>query len=144
MKNSSNNPSGMVLWVTFSGFLSQLIQVCLSTRTLSAACRWVSESDFLNFFSSSGEMGMNEQIFLNYRNVYYVTYMGHTSLLEIIKTTIKYELVIHKQKDSCFGVTVTDLPGCFSAGDTIEEALRNTEEAIQSHLEVLAEDDAQG
>lgn len=56
----------------------------------------------------------------------------------------KYELVIHKQKDSCFGVTVTDLPGCFSAGDTLEEALRNTEEAIQSHLEVLAEDEAQG
>ncbi len=29
-----------------------------------------------------------------------------------------------------WGVVVPDLPGCFSAGDTLEEALLNTEEAI--------------
>jgi predicted RNase H-like HicB family nuclease len=31
---------------------------------------------------------------------------------------------------AAWGVVVPDLPGCFSAGDTLEEALLNTEEAI--------------
>lgn len=30
-----------------------------------------------------------------------------------------------------------DLPGCFSAGNTIEEAIRNAHEAIECHLEGL-------
>jgi predicted RNase H-like HicB family nuclease len=34
-----------------------------------------------------------------------------------------------------YGVIVPDLPGCFSAGDTMEEAIANTEEAILLHLE---------
>lgn len=37
------------------------------------------------------------------------------------------------------GVVVPDIPGCFSAGDTLDEALRNARDAIESHLEVLAE-----
>jgi predicted RNase H-like HicB family nuclease len=39
-----------------------------------------------------------------------------------------------------FGVIVPDIPGCFSAGDTFEEALDNIKEAIAGHLEILAED----
>ncbi|MEO7247456.1 MAG: type II toxin-antitoxin system HicB family antitoxin [Novosphingobium sp.] len=31
---------------------------------------------------------------------------------------------------TAFGVIVPDLPGCFSAGDTLDEALTNAEEAI--------------
>jgi predicted RNase H-like HicB family nuclease len=34
-----------------------------------------------------------------------------------------------------FGVVVPDLPGCFSAGDTLEEALANAEEAIAAWME---------
>ena len=36
-----------------------------------------------------------------------------------------------------FGVVVPDLPGCFSAGDTFEEALVNAREAIELHVEAL-------
>ena len=36
-----------------------------------------------------------------------------------------------------FGVVVPDLPGCFSAGDTFEEALINAREAIELHVESL-------
>ncbi|WP_249961110.1 type II toxin-antitoxin system HicB family antitoxin [Histophilus somni] len=39
-----------------------------------------------------------------------------------------------------FGVIVPDIPGCFSAGDTLEEAYANAKEAIKFHLEGLAED----
>jgi len=39
--------------------------------------------------------------------------------------------------DHAFGVVVPDLPGCFSAGDTFEEALVNAREAIELHVEGL-------
>lgn len=41
-------------------------------------------------------------------------------------------------KKTAFGVAVPDLPGCFSAGDTVEEAFDNAREAIGAHLRVLA------
>ncbi len=53
---------------------------------------------------------------------------------------MKYPVAIHKDQDSCFGVSVPDLPGCFSAGETIDEALSNTQDAIFDHLEILAEE----
>jgi predicted RNase H-like HicB family nuclease len=34
-----------------------------------------------------------------------------------------------------FGVVVPDLPGCFSAGDTLDEAMVNAEEAIEAWIE---------
>jgi predicted RNase H-like HicB family nuclease len=39
-----------------------------------------------------------------------------------------------------WGVSVPDLPGCFSAGDTMEEALDNSREAILLHVEGLLDD----
>lgn len=36
---------------------------------------------------------------------------------------------------SAFGVVVPDLPGCFSAGDTLDEALDNVREAVAVWLE---------
>ena len=41
---------------------------------------------------------------------------------------------------TAFGVVVPDLPGCFSAGDTLEQAFDNAREAIEAHCELLAED----
>jgi predicted RNase H-like HicB family nuclease len=52
-----------------------------------------------------------------------------------------YPVVIHHEGDSAYGVTVPDLPGCFSAGDTLEEALSNIKEGIDLHLECMVEDD---
>lgn len=49
----------------------------------------------------------------------------------------RYPIVIHKDKNSDYGVTVPDLPGCFSAGKSYEEAIENSIEAIECHLEGL-------
>lgn len=51
-----------------------------------------------------------------------------------------YPVVIHQEDDSAFGVIVPDLPGCFSAGDTLDEALECVTEAIDLHMEGIAED----
>jgi len=45
-----------------------------------------------------------------------------------------YPVAIHKSPRSAYGVTVLDIPGCFSAGDTLDEALRNVQEAVEVHL----------
>ena len=53
---------------------------------------------------------------------------------------MRFPIVIHKDEGSSYGVTVPDLPGCFSGGATLEEALAAAEEAILSHIEVLLMD----
>jgi predicted RNase H-like HicB family nuclease len=42
--------------------------------------------------------------------------------------------------EHAYGVLVPDLPGCFSAGDTLDEALTNGQEAILLHIEGLLDD----
>ncbi|MDE0263272.1 MAG: type II toxin-antitoxin system HicB family antitoxin [Bryobacterales bacterium] len=36
---------------------------------------------------------------------------------------MRYAVVIHKDVESAYGVAVPDLPDCFSAGDTLAEAV---------------------
>ncbi|MBY0544491.1 MAG: type II toxin-antitoxin system HicB family antitoxin [Gammaproteobacteria bacterium] len=50
---------------------------------------------------------------------------------------MQYPIFIHKDVNSDYGVIVPDLPGCFSAGSSIEEAIENAHEAIECHLEGL-------
>ncbi|MBF7683879.1 type II toxin-antitoxin system HicB family antitoxin [Acinetobacter sp. B5B] len=52
-----------------------------------------------------------------------------------------YPIAIEKGSDTeAYGVQVPDISGCFSAGDSFEEALKNVKEAIAFHLEGLVED----
>lgn len=53
---------------------------------------------------------------------------------------MQYPIFLHKDENSCYGVIVPDLPGCYSAGDTIEDAIHNAHEAIECHLEGLLKD----
>ena len=53
---------------------------------------------------------------------------------------MRYPVVIHKDPDSDYGVTVPDLAGCFSAGETSDEALNEVVEAIECHIEGLLMD----
>ncbi len=52
---------------------------------------------------------------------------------------MEFAIAIRKDPESCFGVTVPDIPGVFSAGDTIDQALRNAREAIIAHVSLLIE-----
>lgn len=52
-----------------------------------------------------------------------------------------YPIVIEPGNDTeAFSVVVPDIPGCFSAGDSYEEAIANVKEAIQAHLDIITED----
>ena len=56
---------------------------------------------------------------------------------------MRYPIVIHKDEDSDYGVTVPDLPGCFSAGESFDDALVQAVEAIECHIEGLLIDEEQ-
>jgi predicted RNase H-like HicB family nuclease len=51
----------------------------------------------------------------------------------------KYAVVIERGPNN-LSAYVPDLPGCISTGRTVEEIERNIREAIELHLEGLAED----
>ena len=48
---------------------------------------------------------------------------------------MRFAIVIHKDEGSGYGVTVPDLPGCFSGADTLDDAFLAVQEAILLHLE---------
>lgn len=53
---------------------------------------------------------------------------------------MRFPVVLHTDDGIRYGVTVPDLPGCFSTGDTFDEALESVQEAIDLHLEGMTED----
>lgn len=44
-------------------------------------------------------------------------------------------VLFEEEKDGGFSVSVPSLPGCFSQGNTYEEALKNIREAMSLYLE---------
>lgn len=53
---------------------------------------------------------------------------------------MKFTVVLHTDDGQRYGVTVPDLPGCFSGGDSLDDALESVLEAIDLHVETLLED----
>ena len=54
---------------------------------------------------------------------------------------MKFIIAIEPGTEStAWGVSVPDLPGCFSAGDTMDEAMENARQAIDHHVEIMIED----
>jgi predicted RNase H-like HicB family nuclease len=47
----------------------------------------------------------------------------------------RFAVVLADEPDGGYSVSVPALPGCYSEGDTLEEALANIREAIAVHLE---------
>ncbi|NRR29504.1 type II toxin-antitoxin system HicB family antitoxin [Oxalobacteraceae bacterium] len=43
-------------------------------------------------------------------------------------------ILIQKDSNSAYGVTVPDIPGCVSRGDTVDHAMRNVTQAIYGHV----------
>jgi predicted RNase H-like HicB family nuclease len=53
---------------------------------------------------------------------------------------VRYVAFIYKDPESAYGVVFPDLPGCFSAGDTLDEASANAVEALSSHIRWMEAD----
>ena len=53
---------------------------------------------------------------------------------------MEYTILIHKAEEGGYWADVPMLPGCFSQGETVEETIANTKEAIESHLAAMKEE----
>jgi predicted RNase H-like HicB family nuclease len=53
---------------------------------------------------------------------------------------MRFPIVLHSDDGIRYGVTVPDIKGCYSTGDTMDEAIDSIQEAIDLHLEGMAED----
>jgi predicted RNase H-like HicB family nuclease len=51
-----------------------------------------------------------------------------------------YIALVHKDEGTSYGVSFPDVPGCISAGDTLEEAVANAGEALAGHLALMRHD----
>jgi predicted RNase H-like HicB family nuclease len=58
------------------------------------------------------------------------------------KKVMDYIAYLHKEKDSDYGVSFPDFPGCITAGRTLEEARRMAVEALALHIQGMIEDGA--
>lgn len=52
----------------------------------------------------------------------------------------EYTILIHKAEEGGFWSEVPALPGCYSQGETVEETIQDTKEAIELHIEGLGEE----
>lgn len=50
-----------------------------------------------------------------------------------------YPAIIAREPEGGFSVSFPDVPGCFSEGDTINEAAVSAEEALRGHLAAMAD-----
>lgn len=46
----------------------------------------------------------------------------------------RYPAILHTDDGTGYGVTIPDLPGCFTTGDTLDEALASVQEAVETCL----------
>jgi predicted RNase H-like HicB family nuclease len=55
---------------------------------------------------------------------------------------MEYSVVVHEAAEGGYWVEVPALSGCYSQGETVEEALENVKEAIDGYLDALREQGA--
>ena len=51
-----------------------------------------------------------------------------------------YTVIMHPAEEGGYWVEVPSLPGCFTQGETVEDALRMSRLAIRSHVQALRDD----
>ncbi len=49
---------------------------------------------------------------------------------------MKLKIVVHEEKDGGYWAEVPAVPGCASQGDTLNDLLRNVQEAVEACLSV--------
>lgn len=52
-----------------------------------------------------------------------------------MEKTSNYTVIIERDEDGIYVAKVPDIPGCYSQGKTVEEAVKRVKEAIQTCLE---------
>jgi predicted RNase H-like HicB family nuclease len=54
--------------------------------------------------------------------------------------TMRFKVMLEPSDEGGFTIYIPSLPGCISEGDTVEDALKNIEEAAELYLEPVEDD----
>jgi predicted RNase H-like HicB family nuclease len=54
---------------------------------------------------------------------------------------VHYVAIVEEEPGKAVGLWFPDLPGCFSAGDTLDEAMLNAREALAAYVQTLRDGD---
>jgi predicted RNase H-like HicB family nuclease len=57
--------------------------------------------------------------------------------MEAAMDALSYRVLLRKESEGGFTVTVPSLPGCVTFGDTLEDSVRMAREAIELYIESL-------
>ncbi len=60
----------------------------------------------------------------------YNSYPGRNAM-----STYKYRIIVEQDEDRVYIASCPTLQGCYSQGDTVEEAIENIKDAIRLHIE---------
>lgn len=60
-------------------------------------------------------------------------------MMKLGSEIMKLKVILEAEEEGGYSVHCPALPGCYSQGDTVEEALVNIREAIQLYIETLKE-----
>ena len=55
---------------------------------------------------------------------------------------MEYSVIIHDAEEGGYWVEVPALPGCYSQGESVDDALANVKDAIELYMEALKDEDA--
>jgi len=58
-----------------------------------------------------------------------------------MKKKFAFDIVVQKDESGGYIAFVPSLPGCHTQGDTLEELMKNVEDAIELYLKTLEEDE---
>ena len=86
----------------------------------------------------SGFAGENEIMRLALAEFVHQHFLPHQRIISSQKMTLK--IVLEPSEDGGYTVYVPALPGCISEGDTVEESLKNIQEAIELYLKPVEDD----
>jgi len=56
---------------------------------------------------------------------------------------MQYTVIVHNAEEGGYWVEVPLLPGCFSQGETIDEAISSARDAIECHIQGLKDEGQQ-
>ncbi|MEM3402340.1 MAG: type II toxin-antitoxin system HicB family antitoxin [Candidatus Hadarchaeales archaeon] len=58
-----------------------------------------------------------------------------------MKKKLAFDVVVQKDESGGYVAFVPSLPGCHTQGDTLEELMKNVEDAIELYLDTLEEEE---
>jgi antitoxin HicB len=63
-------------------------------------------------------------------------------MIRHLEASMNFKVLVRPEPEGGFSVSVPEIPGCYSQGETLEEALANIREAVELWIDVVGDDES--